>query len=239
MSCSDARISLSPRRTTAWSSAIRTLMSALPTVVNAQSLLQAKRNGHPDLGSLVSGSGDIYASPKRQDTLSHAQQSQRLGAEHGGFVYAFAVILDLQDESAGLEMHRNIHARRIGMARSVGKQFLKDPEGRGRPLPVEHGISAQTQPASDAAALLEFLRLPFDSGREAQLVQYLRTQAGGDLAHGLNRAVDQIEHRLGLRRHRPLLGRQLLGKPGEIHLQTRQRLAQLIVDLACDPRRLL
>src|SRR5262249_292578 len=116
----------------------------------------------------------------------------------------------------------------------------ENAKNRSRTLPIEsRRIRREGELATDAAAFLEFLRLPFDGGGEPEVVQHLGTQASGDLANGLYRLVDQLEHRLGLADQRRLVWRQLLGDAGQIHLQTRKSLAELVVDLARDPCPLL
>src|SRR5882672_7759822 len=125
--------------------------------VDSNSLLEGERNGHPDPCSLVPHSGylDIPAEGKR--ALSHAEDPERLRAEHRRFVDALAVVLDLEHENSTFDPHRNVEPGRIGVTRDIGEQLLENAEGSGRAVAVDRGFArGQRQLAADAAALLEF-----------------------------------------------------------------------------------
>src|SRR5207245_7083163 len=96
-------------------------------------------------------------------------------------------------------------------------------------------IRRDVELAADAGALLELARLPFERGGEPNLVEHLGTQPRGNAAHRVDDAVDRAVERGGLLGARgPGLALVIAREGRDIELESRERLAQVVVDLARD-----
>ena len=195
-------------------------------------------DGHRHAGSVAGRAGDAHLAAEEQRALVHAEQAERLLAVAG------------RCRRCRRRCRRTSSATRSSptassMSTRVAREWratLVRISWKMRNMVVEMSMSSfdrlrrQLGAAADAGALLEFLRLPADRGDQAHVVEHLRAQAGGDLAHRLHRRVDQLAHRVGLLEERLLA--QALGEPGHLHLQAGQHLAELVVDFARDVRAL-
>ena len=121
------------------------------------------------------------------------------------------------------------------MSRNVGERFLEDAEHRGGPAWVQRGLSlGKVHLAFDAGARGELARLPFDRGAKAEFVQHAGTELGGHPLDTLGGAVDDRPHVVELAPELRRGCRNPLLEPEHVDLQGRERLAQLVVDLAGD-----
>jgi len=129
----------------------------------------------------------------------------------------------------------------VRVPHGVGQRLLKDPERSGRhrvrdfAVDVGVDVNPQTRRRRDPA------RLVLDRAAQITMVECRRPQIGGDPADHGDPDVDLTHRRLQLVDHvaRRL---QLLEAPqrrGEIELDPREQLAQLVVQLAGNPRALL
>src|SRR5260221_4068855 len=197
MSCSAARISLRPLRTTGWSSAIRIFMMRPPRYGIFACVASAIGDGYLHLRSLAAISRDFDRAAKRQRALADSHQAERFRVVPRRAIDAVAVIFHRQDEAVTVRLHADVDPRRVGVTRDVREQLLEDPECRGRALAIERqALLRQRYVAADPAAPLEIAGLPADPGREPHPVQHLRSQPGGDLEHRLDRFVDLTRHGL-------------------------------------------
>jgi hypothetical protein len=171
-------------------------------------------------------------------TLPHAEEPEGTRRRSGRLLDADAVVLDLQDDRAALLGQADIDARRPGVPRDVRQRLLQDPKKGRRLLSADHQVGWGSDPAGYRRPALELFHLPLQGRRKAKVVQHAGPQLGGDPPHLLDRLVGQARHFFGLVDH----GRQRVGflplepgrHPGQVHLQARQTLAELVVDLARD-----
>ena len=131
-------------------------------------------------------------------------------------------------------MHVHLSGARV--PGDVGEGFLQDAEDVGGTLDIEgNRVRRQVERTSDAGTAGELVHGPLDRGDEPEVVQHGGAEVRGERAHLVHHLVDQCRHTLRLgperfaqrRRHAVLEGEQ-------IHLERRQGLAQLVVDLSRD-----
>src|SRR5258706_2095910 len=224
MSGSSASICLRPCRTTGWSSAIRILIMSVDRY--------ARRHG--GAFSPRAPDGDLAAEQER--ALPHAQNSERSGIGKLVFGNPVAVVPYLEAHVSVGPLQLDPHFGRVRVAGDVGERFLENAEERGRARAAERDVfEPRGQLAFDPGALLKLVDLPFDRRGEPQIVQDARPELGRDAAHGPDGLIHQRQHRIGFLPERLLIPGQLFAHPRQVHLESGERLAELVVDLARDP----
>src|SRR3954468_23855094 len=98
---------------------------------------------------------------------------------HRALRHADSVVRDFERQSLVGNAQLDKHARRLGMTRDIGQDFLKYPEYGGRQLVSRmSGLSRQFRPATDAQPLLKFLGLPSNRRDKTHVIEDLRSHAG-------------------------------------------------------------
>jgi hypothetical protein len=171
-------------------------------------------------------------------TLAHAEEAEacpepgrRACAARGRVAHAAPVVAHIERDRRASDGEPDLRLRGLCVPRDVGERLLKHAEESRRSLGVEAGRRAgASEPALDAGACGEVLDLPLEGRQESEIVQDLRAEIGGDSSDARDHVID---HRDGPEhRFRPELAPILRDVCHQVHLQRRQRLPELVVDLA-------
>src|SRR5262249_21013040 len=229
MSGDIAKMWLSPRRTTEWSSATSMRIGFIA--------LERYRHGH--LGPLPGDAADVQGPVQHDDALADAEQAEGLLPAGGLDVEAAPVVLDVQPDVGGVAPQADLDVAGIRVPGDVRQRLLEYPEQHDAACLLEVDLPVlDLDLAADAAALLEFVDQPFDPGEDSE-VERRGPQRGRDVAHQLDDVVDASFEALDLLRR---LGRRLRGLQADdrqVHLERGERLSHLVVDLARDVGALL
>ena len=123
-----------------------------------------------------------------------------------------------------------------GVTGNVGQGFLKNPEEGRRQVSVQFQVVGREYGrAGDAGAVLKIGGLPFDGGRQTQIIQQPRPKLRRDAMDRLNGRIGQCGHLPHLLVKRFCPGRKAMLQPGDVHLEGRQGLPQFIMDFSGDP----
>src|SRR5260221_2314554 len=112
-----SRMCLIPRRTTAWSSAISTLIGFI-------ALLVRYRNGY--FGSRARGTPDAQLAAEHDYALPHAEQTERLPFSSPVHVKSASIVLYLEVEMRCVEPDGDLNFLGPGVARDVCQRLLQD-----------------------------------------------------------------------------------------------------------------
>ena len=183
---------------------------------------------------------DAHLAIQQVGALAQAHEAVGALRARPGGLEAAAVVAHGEDHRARAALERDLHARGRGVACDVGERFLQHAEHCGRPRVGQVELArAQHQLARRAGALAEVLHQPFARGGEAEVVQHQRAQVGRDAARGGDGGIEQLLHGGELVRERARRRLEVLAQPPHVDLQRRERLAQLVVQLARDAPLLL
>src|SRR6266498_3139280 len=109
----------SPVRSTAWSSAIRTLIGVMG---------QCGGNARADHRPMSSPRLDLHGSAQQRDALLHPVQAEsRRFAQSGGRIKSDAVILDRDLDHSVLVFQHDANPSRLGVPGHVRQRLLQDP----------------------------------------------------------------------------------------------------------------
>jgi hypothetical protein len=126
------------------------------------------------------------------------------------------------------------------MADNVGERFLEDSKEGGAQLGVqERLVHVGMNLALYPGPVLEFVRLPFQGGAKAEVVEHAGPQFGGDAAHRLDGRIDVRGEGPGAFDEGLQIPGNPGGKPGGIELTAGQGLTKLVMDFAGDAGALL
>ena len=126
----------------------------------------------------------------------------------------------------------------LRVPRDVGQRLLQHPvDGGGRQaakvgncLGIRH-----LQVGGDAAAAGEIHGQPFHRLGQSQVVQHQRTQVGRNPARRGHRRIERRVHPRQFFGHLRVPVLQLFARPGQVHLQRGELLAELVVEFPGDP----
>src|SRR5258707_15309342 len=113
MSCSEARISRSPLRTTGWSSAISTFTAGPPDGAFSPWRASMDGNRHLHPRPLVAFPADLDRATERQRALADSHQAERFRALYRHLAYAAAVVFHRQHERIFIRLHADIDPGRV------------------------------------------------------------------------------------------------------------------------------
>lgn len=133
---------------------------------------------------------DFKFTAEQRRALFHSQKPERTDIGNFAAGNSAPVVLHFHNNSpAGLfQMHG--HVRRARVPHDVRQRFLKNPEKSRRNLLVQFRIvQLRVNVASDSGARLKFVRLPFQRGGKAEVIQNARAQFRCDSPHRLNRRI--------------------------------------------------
>src|SRR5262249_7796899 len=198
MSGDMAKMWLSPRRTTAWSSATRIRIGFIA--------LARYRHGH--LGSLPGDAGDVQGPVEHDDALADAEQAESLLLLRGLDVEAAPVVLDVQPYVGGVAPQADLDVAGVRMPGDVRQRLLQYPEQHDAAVLLEVDLAVvDLDLATDAAALLELVDQPLDPGENAE-VERRGPERCRHIPHELDDVVHASLEALDLLRS---LGRRLRG----------------------------
>ena len=150
-------------------------------------------------------------------------------------VKPYTVVVDLEEEEVPSSFQTGFDAGGVSVANNIGERFLKNAEnGRGSLRIQGQGFSKQCDVTGDSGTALKLLRLPFQGGVQAQIVQRSGPKVGGNSSQGANHFVHQTNRGVNFGVQLSLSFCQLVANQGDIPLDRRAGLAELIVDLSCD-----
>src|SRR5713226_2145405 len=155
-----ARVSLSPRRNTAWSSAIKTFIVILSS---------RDRTGEWDRqcqGS--SGAGRTFnfeISIEQESAFLHSNETERSARFGFGGIKTAAIVDNLKNNSIVLNFQECLDPRGVSVARHIGQRLLKDSEDGSRSIRVEmERFLGQCHTATNPRSALKFLSVRFKCG---------------------------------------------------------------------------
>src|SRR5579863_5055295 len=220
-----ARISRSPRRTTAWSSVIR--MCIVGTGLGPALQRHAKSDGGPVAGR----TGDIQGAAADLRPFFHAEEAK--GSGDFRFAEAFAVVGNDEDEIVPHFAQGDAGRLCFGVAHDVGEAFLEDAEEFCGLFPFQGEIGCGDRDyAVDAGTGGEFIALPFDGGSEAEVIEHAGTQSAADFAYGTDAVIDQPDGAVkAFAEFVAALG-QMAAHPCQVELDGGEDLADLVVQIA-------
>ena len=107
---------------------------------------------------------------------------------------ADSVVLHDQKDTLLLLVVGNAHRLGLRVPDNVGQALLEDAEGRGGPVPIQVQIDRRNRDlAGDTIARGKLVCLPFNGGRQAQVIQNAGAQPATDIAHRLYTIIDQLD----------------------------------------------
>src|SRR4051812_38892559 len=120
------------------------------------------------------------------------------------------------------------------MARDVGEGLLENAERRASEIVGQRlAVGRDLYSDLDAGARAEFLPLPLERCLESELIEHARPQLRRDAPHRRQSLIDSLDDRRAPCHHLVTLGQTPL-HPRDVELESRQRLAELVVNLARD-----
>ena len=181
----------------------------------------------------------LNRSSGRPRALADADQSQRMRIAHllGGD--PAAVVAYLQQQLLGALPQPHLDAAGVGVAGDVRQRLLHDAVdggGQAGPCTCIPSCLRQRDFAFDTRALFEPARLGFDRLGETEVVENAAAATRRRFAAPRSRCASSVPTmRLrDFKRHRSHGGK--IASPGRyVHLQRRQRLSQVVVELAGNP----
>src|SRR6476620_3924410 len=103
-----------------------------------------QRDADPHQRAPPRRAADLDAPAKRGGALLHAEQPELPVARNRRARHPFAVVAHVEAERGPLTRQRNLHARRVGVARDVGQDLDENAEQRRRSIRIDAAPGAQT-----------------------------------------------------------------------------------------------
>jgi hypothetical protein len=147
-------------------------------------------------------------------------------------VHAAAVVGHPQQDRFAIGLNVDVDFGGPGMAANVGEGFLHDAEaGCGGFIGQIELINLADELAGGAGALEKVLEVELKRGQQAEVIEQLGPQLGGQAAHRVDAVGDQGSHRNKLFARR--LGQALrFAEAAGVHLERGEGAAELVVELA-------
>jgi len=175
--------------------------------------------------------------PSQKGPFPHTQNAEGLASSDLSFGDPAPIVLHLEEQASRFLLQAYKNPGCIGMSGDIGQDLLEDSENAGRPLPIHLQAFGKGQEFTrNPHPVLEVHGLPLDGRQKPQVVQDSRAQLRGDFADTLDGGGNDLFDRLDLIQQQrrgsgiPRCGESFLN-PGHVHLESRERLPQLIMDL--------
>ena len=177
------------------------------------------------------------AALQQAHALAQAHQPERQGLARRGRQKTEAVVSHVQRHGRGAELNAHLRMRGLGVLGNIDERLLHDAEKSGGVGLFKLKVVSHLQRAGHARALRETLHQPFERRDQPEVVEQQRTQISGNaprcgqcvVQHGDHAAETGRDFRRGVSVSEPV------AHPDGVHLQRRQRLRQIVVQLTRDP----
>jgi len=179
---------------------------------------------------------DRNGSAERESAFAQSEQTERVRSAQFIVGDAAPVVRDVERQRVRVHMERHSNAARLGVFCHVVQGFLQHTEdGRGDGIRRGGAVAVDVEIESDASPRGKLVRLPFDRIGQAELIEDTRPELGDDAPYGDHYIVEPGEQAgAAPRQLRRGLPTEATLHPRQIELEPRERLTQLVVQLASD-----
>lgn len=166
------------------------------------------------------------------DAFAHAQDAEAFGAVHVLIGQAAAIVFHI-----GLDAIRGAEdvdgdGAGLGVFEHIGQRFLHHAEDdECNVIFGEAGFTIDVGVHAEVGQGADLHRQPGQGIRQAQVVQNVGPELGGDAVHFLGRVVDEGRHGVDLFVDDGLVAVDVLLQPGDVQVEGHEGLAQLVVNL--------